>query len=68
MMLEFAVETTFPADESIITAIILISSSLQGVGIMEVDDLLIKEFKPGELEGMGINVILNMRQNHWPRL
>ena len=43
-LLEFAVEATYPHDESVVTAVVFVSSSVQGVGLMYVDDLLATEY------------------------
>lgn len=43
-LLDFAVEATYPEDESLVTAILFISSSIQGVIVMHFDDFLAKDF------------------------
>ena len=40
VLLELAVEATYPVDEAIVTAMITISSAIQGVVIMEMDAIL----------------------------
>jgi hypothetical protein len=43
-MLEFAVEATYPNDEAVITAIIMVSSAIQGVIIIELQRPLTKDY------------------------
>lgn len=42
LMLEFAVEATYPVDETIITALLAMSSAIQGVVMLEMKTVLRK--------------------------
>lgn len=39
-LLEFAVECTYPNDEAVLTAIIMVSSCVQGLAMVQLDDVL----------------------------
>ena len=49
-MLELSVEATFPSDETTVTAIILISSSLQGALLIEMERLFSHDEVTGDKE------------------
>ncbi len=48
-MLEFAVEATYPVDETIITALLSMSSAIQGVIMLEMKTVLRKTSPNKEL-------------------
>ena len=52
VLLELAVEATYPMDEAIVTATIKISSAIQGVVIMQMDAIL---KRPAEEKFVGVN-------------
>ena len=47
-MLEFSVETTYPNDEAVVTAIILVFSAIQGMIVIELQQLFTNEYIPRE--------------------
>ena len=47
-MLEFSVEATYPNDEAIVTAIMMVLSSIMGVLVIEVQQLFANEYVPRE--------------------
>ena len=47
-MLEFSVETTYPNDEAVVTAIILVFSAIQGVIVIELQQFFASEYIPKE--------------------
>ncbi len=51
-LLEFAVEATYPNDEAVVVAIIMVCSAVQGVIILELQGPLTKEYdwKTGNLK------------------
>ena len=45
-MLEFSVEATYPNDEAIVTAIMMVLSAIMGVLVIEVQQVFAKEYVP----------------------
>ena len=47
-MLEFSVEATYPNDEAIVTAIIMVLSAIQGVIVIELQQVFATKYLPRE--------------------
>ena len=47
-MLEFSVEATYPNDEAIVTAIMMVLSAIMGVLVIEAQQVFAKEYVPWE--------------------
>ena len=47
-MLEFSVEATYPNDEAIVTAVIMVLSAIQGVIVIELQQVFATEYVPKE--------------------
>ena len=47
-MLEFSVEATYPNDEAIVTAVIMVLSAIQGVIVIELQQVFASEYVPKE--------------------
>ena len=45
-MLEFSVEATYPNDEAIVTAIIMVLSAIQGVIVIELQQVFATKYDP----------------------
>ena len=64
-MLEFSVEATYPNDEAIVTAVIMVLSAIQGVIVIELQQVFATEYVPKE----GIEVRLGkVQRSKWSKI
>ena len=62
-MLEFSVEATYPNDEAIVTSIIMVLSAIQGVTVIELQQVFATKYLPKE----GIEVRIKTTRGKWIR-